>query len=933
MMVRAEIPDFSKTVEGPNPLDEDDMAVISRIDEEDQMALSGIPDAVAIMDPSVEEETNQSQGGKNGRDKRRKKIVIKNILDNQRASAKRKEDCALAHLKYFINEYFSDKMPPNYTKKVDIEPRTFICTGKSEEGMNFRWWDSMIGSFVGYLSVAATTARRVGQKRLCYESASGYASSVKAYYTRKFRNDAEIPIFKEESWRNCRFQLRKEYEEHCRATGESMSNPHLASTASDRRGIAHAALYLGTSRGAEFWHLNNTTTQFPGRGSEVALNHISHMGILDQYEGQDYYEIIYSDIRRFKTGQKQRLPLFIHRDRWEECWYTSLIYNIIMMDSKDFQNGYIFPTFSRHALRTSSETKSDSKVSSYWRECFQAVYTDLSHLNIQINQKLTSHCGKKGANQHMAELNSVSPLAQIFRSGWEVRNIHSLFDYVIGTPRLMQQAGKAVSNWTTKVGDLVIGGKPPTLNCLLDDPDFDKAQEFVNLIFKFDGEQQWPKPIRDLLVASLFRHYNDMVTAVKMEPTGQYSNLHNHRFFAVIRNRMMDAGVEEEVLQRWCTKVKDSFLQRNFAALPIQCFEHLRGTPDDPLIAMRCDPRTLMDNYNSMAQLLHTQAMTINRLEDSIKRLHLTVALMAKDQSKFTSILQNQVLAMRQLSTSIQHNVPPPNLFQDQDEYDRTSQDNQSFDSLTPNLVEGGTKEDHSTSSENDDGGRKNWEDRDPKSVIPFSLVIKDNENKKMSLKDHFVFFFEHDVMLAYDLDKKSHEEWRARNPTKLTDAVTNKRHSQKKTKLANQVQRTKRATRVLLYFCTKFPPYPRPRLEEHQRVWRRTVNQIGEEAQKALIDELYPLDPPESLTVDPFLGKPKTQASCFIWDKAKNWFKDNKDRDPLKEKFAPMDTPEPFLEFLAMNKEPSPLQAPGAFNPDSPQKPTQRKPNNVSPS
>ena len=46
----------------------------------------------------------------------------------------------------------------------------------------------------------------------------------------------------------------------------------------------------------------------------------------------------------------------------------------------------------------------------------------------------------------MEETNSVSPPSQVFRSGWEVRSIHSLFEYVNPTPPFMQQTGGTVSD-------------------------------------------------------------------------------------------------------------------------------------------------------------------------------------------------------------------------------------------------------------------------------------------------------------------------------------------------------------------------------------------------------------------------------------------------------------------------------------------------------
>ena len=56
---------------------------------------------------------------------------------------------------------------------------------------------------------------------------------------------------------------------------------------------------------------------------------------------------------------------------------------------------------------------------------------------------------------------SIAGLAQIFRTGWAVRGTLTIFDYVIGSERMSQQAGKVVSNWHSKAGDTILGGRYP----------------------------------------------------------------------------------------------------------------------------------------------------------------------------------------------------------------------------------------------------------------------------------------------------------------------------------------------------------------------------------------------------------------------------------------------------------------------------------------
>jgi hypothetical protein len=97
-------------------------------------------------------------------------------------------------------------------------------------------------------------------------------------------------------------------------------------------------------------------------------------------------------------------------------------------------------------LNTNSKGKLDSKVSALWTDCFKDLLTKFKELADSLNNKLSSHHGKKGSNQKMGE-SSVAGLAQIFRTGWAVRGTATIFDYIIGSERMSQQAGKVVSNW------------------------------------------------------------------------------------------------------------------------------------------------------------------------------------------------------------------------------------------------------------------------------------------------------------------------------------------------------------------------------------------------------------------------------------------------------------------------------------------------------
>ena len=118
------------------------------------------------------------------------------------------------------------------------------------------WWDDMIGCFFSYLAKHAYDRFDSDKKRLAYNTATGYASSVKAYYTNKFRTQRhDIPIFKADRWKGLRCKLLSSYEEENRVTGKSLVNPHDASSRDDREAIATGCIWANSPQAAEFWHI------------------------------------------------------------------------------------------------------------------------------------------------------------------------------------------------------------------------------------------------------------------------------------------------------------------------------------------------------------------------------------------------------------------------------------------------------------------------------------------------------------------------------------------------------------------------------------------------------------------------------------------------------------------------------------------------------
>jgi hypothetical protein len=196
---------------------------------------------------------------------------IVDIRDESGASKARKAKSALGHLDDFLKNVFQSQNQSEFKRDyVKAEDLTFDPNRWKEAD----WWDTMIGKFFTYLADTAVkrTVYKVGNMNvpdhIAYETATGYASSIKDYYCNKFRKSlVSIPVFHPESWRKLRGLLHAKFQRRAVANGTSITNPHLASESEDREALSIGCVWWNTAVGAEFWHLNNSMTHCVGRGS------------------------------------------------------------------------------------------------------------------------------------------------------------------------------------------------------------------------------------------------------------------------------------------------------------------------------------------------------------------------------------------------------------------------------------------------------------------------------------------------------------------------------------------------------------------------------------------------------------------------------------------------------------------------------------------
>lgn len=281
---------------------------------------------------------------------------------------------------------------------------------------------------------------------------------------------------------------------------------------------------------------------------------------------------------------------------------------------------FLFPTYGPIALKE-KDGKVDSKVSDTWSAAFETILSlhgqyenlvdssdgDEDFLVMaatsvgSINSRLGSHHGKKGANVAMSGSTGAAGLPQIFRSGWEVRAAHSLFDYIFGTCKMDTESGKVLAGWRANYGGQTFGGYPPEAKDIADERD--KLLLFVKHLFSSVSGVGY-RILETLAMTVLFR-FDSVVADIQKDPTGQYLNEMSHPFPTHVHRARVSSGVSLEVFDKWKESAIEGFTARNKPALAIDFNESMKSV----LVDSRC----LISAYNSLTVQVSSQHGKVNK--------------------------------------------------------------------------------------------------------------------------------------------------------------------------------------------------------------------------------------------------------------------------------------------------------------------------------
>jgi hypothetical protein len=605
----------------------------------------------------------------------------KDARDGLLTSAADKRRKALNHFDYFLQGYCAQNGIIKTMKGADI-PYHGI-PGNSTEKSIAEFWDDLIGRFVRYMGEHARAACNPAGPRLGRSTAVGYCSAVKTYFIDKFRMEAPIPVFSSPGvFKGLTDKLEGMLRESNRATGKAMQTEDVSSTRRDREAIATACIWMGTPEFAEFWHLCNASYHCVGRGSETSLIKADGVISMEKCEMVYRYDILAVELQRQKLGgQFQTLPIYPHRDSILEDFYSSLIHLIVV---KGCNHDYMLPQLSQAALKKTKSGGSCSDVSRQWTTFHEGIRNTFEVLADEINEKLGSHSNRRGGNQKMIETPSLSGWAAIYRSGLQPKNLATIFDYLFGSAELLSHAGKSLSGWTVKNGDIVMGGQPVTFDDI--QTDHESLVKFTDVIFEDDVEGRWKPKVKELLVMTLLLRYDQFVDVLQAHPFTKLveerhpdtkemimerasdddrspnpytcSSVLNSLFINRINQYLEIAGVSNDTFSSWVQEAGKAFVARNGpGGLPLQIWRRYGIEPEGGILM---DTRTLIDHFNLQASIIQAIHMEQQRQRHILNDLQQAFNVESRITSSFiVERLFNMEKSLRRLEENLLPEAQP----------------------------------------------------------------------------------------------------------------------------------------------------------------------------------------------------------------------------------------------------------------------------------
>ena len=194
----------------------------------------------------------------------------------------------------------------------------------------------------------------------------------------------------------------------------------------------------------------------------------------------------------------------------------------------------------------------------------------------------------------------------------------------------------------SKRDNKISGGVPPALTSIHSSQEL--VDDFVSSLFIEDIEDRWPTKIRNILVASLLRHYEEFINVIEEAPSGRYDNNSRHPLVHVVNKALRLSKVSAEILEKWCKEVKHGFTINNFLALPVDLL------PPDVINEAKVDPRSLFDHYSSLSSSYNGLFAQKRNLEENVSRLRADVSNLARSNQRLEKMVADQNVVLNKIA-------------------------------------------------------------------------------------------------------------------------------------------------------------------------------------------------------------------------------------------------------------------------------------------
>lgn len=471
-------------------------------------------------------------------------------------------------------------------------------------------------------------------------TADNYFSAIKTYYTSHhpdYKLKAVPPSFDGVKWKMLRGGLNKSLRTRAIAGGVPLSNPREMLTDEDFKIMALLCLWEGSIKFMMFLTFQCLLFQVGGRGAESASRKFGHLSTRKYVADGFQSDILTIFIQRDKTLRSQHCTLFPQADIslwWKDLSFLLALNIILNSTTQGRLSGLhdpIFPEFHKENEKDNTRESNGRKqkkgaVSGLFSSMFKVllqIYDDSGQAfhgdnDYVLNHKLGSHSAKKLTCQTLADF-GCNPISTIFRVGWDLRSVHTLFDYIVGSKVLDEKAGRTLSGWyNVSHGSGDSGGLPPNIDDALTgllEPEYEKQKTEILLLGRalFAGTTTLDRKVLMLLLGALFKHWNAMIDCYEEDPE-------QHPIVFAVTNALHATNISPSSFKFWCDNTEDNFKLKNLQGLPVRQIHEL---PGDALIDVRTF-RHFIDSYkSSMCHMIRETAImktSFVKLLDELKK-------------------------------------------------------------------------------------------------------------------------------------------------------------------------------------------------------------------------------------------------------------------------------------------------------------------------